>query len=97
MDKIGFWVQYHIELRNSDEKEYGYNFYLYEDGYKEDDEESLKMDVQSWAENEKGMWAKDYYRYGYEVMKVPPIEHINNKIKQLKKELEYYKSFIENK
>lgn len=94
MDKKGFWVQYHIELRNSDKKEYGYNFYLYEDGYKEDDEESFRMDAESWAENEKQMWAKDRYRYGYEIIKEPPIEFINDKIKYLKEELDYYKSFL---
>ena len=96
MNKDGFWVQYHCEYgRGHTTTKYGYNFYKYEDGYTKEDEESFKMDAEYWAENEKGMWAKERYSYGYTILKEAPIEYINEKIKNIEKELEYYKSFIE--
>jgi len=51
------------------------------------------LEAQSWAENEKQMWAKDRYSYGYEIIKEAPIDYINEKIKDTINELKYWLSF----
>jgi len=95
--KDGFWVRMWMRSsRGTDEETYEY--ILYESGYTETDEVSLKSMVDDWCNNDMEGWAKEHYRYGYEIVSAPPVLWLEtqlNRLESKQKEITKEKERIE--
>lgn len=70
----GFWLRMFIGDDKSP-KEETYEFFKYSDGYTEEDkkdDEQLREHTLNWAENDMCCWGRERFRYGFEVVIVPP-------------------------
>lgn len=70
----GFWVRMFLGKGESPEAE-TYEFFKFSDGYTEEDkkdDEMLRRHTEKWAQNDMQCWGRERFRYGFEVVIVPP-------------------------
>lgn len=87
--KEGFWVKFWMEHgRGHTVRDETYIFLEYKEGYKETDDELLKMMAHDWCQYENRGYNCERYHYGFDVVERPPAEWLEKELKKLGKKRE---------
>jgi len=81
----GFWLHVWMGSEKSPDAQ-TYLYLKHDEGYSETDEESLKSLTEDWAQNDQGGWAREHYRYGFDVVPNPPVEWLSRRWDSLRAE-----------
>jgi len=100
MKEKGFWVKYSMYTgqRREEPSKVSYSYYLYSDGYTEEDKEDNKLwmgEAESWSQHDGEGWSYREYEYAYEMIDSPPKEWLERQLKFHKTEYEFYKECLE--